>query len=291
MPTRGFTWRGLQPAPSALCCPLDSEMSFQSTQSEGGAGHWSREPALGSSRNVKHLSNTTKPSERSGGAGCRPLEQPQDLPGNRTLFGRLLAMGRTQRGTPWLREHTWRPPGLLSVAVAVRGGGTSCYLSKVSVFPDDVWALCFLPGAWWGDPFSDHLSHRLTSSQCRFCFLRVPSPFLILSCLVLGNELALSFCALGRLGSGVISGGAGLRGLMWLFQIVSVTRAEVLVTSMRWWGYPCGWGQIWARCRRDVGISGRSLVRVHSGAPLSYFTRMCNSVPAESTCDKHLLND
>lgn len=40
---------------------------------------------------------------------------------------------------------------------------------------------------------------------------------------MLGNELALSFCALGRLGSGVISGSADLRGLMWLFQIVFVT--------------------------------------------------------------------
>lgn len=224
MPTHGFTWRGLQPASSALCCPLDSEMSLQSIQSEGGAGCWSREPALGSSRNVKRLNNTTKPSEHSGAAGCWPLEQPQDLPGNRTLFGRLLAMGHTQRGTPWLRERAWHPPGLLSVAVAVRGGGMSCYLSKVSVFPDDIWALCFPPGARWGDPFSDRLSHRLTSSQCRLCFLGVHSPFLILSCLVLGNELALSFCAPGRLGSGVISGGAGLRGLMWLFQIVSVTR-------------------------------------------------------------------
>ena len=90
----------------------------------------------------------------------------------------------------------------------------SCYLSKVSVFPDDIWALWFAPGAWWGDPLSDRLCHLLTSSQCRLCFLGVHSAFLILSCLVLGNELALSFCAPGRLGSGVISGSADLRGLM-----------------------------------------------------------------------------
>lgn len=129
-----------------------------------------------------------------------------------------------------LRERAWRPPGLLSVALAVQGGGMSCYLSKVSVFPHDVWALRFPPGAWRGDPFSDRLlplpSPHLQPVQTH-CLPGVHSPFLILSCLVLGNELALSFCAPGRLGSGVISGGAGLRGLMRLFQIVSVTRERL----------------------------------------------------------------
>ena len=76
------------------------------------------------------------------------LSRPQVLPGNQALFGPLLAMGCTQSGLR-LRDRAWRPARPLPVAEAVRGGGTSCYLSKVFVFTA-TWALRFPPGAGEG---------------------------------------------------------------------------------------------------------------------------------------------
>ena len=152
-------------------------------------------------------------------------------------------------GPAWKPDFVWPPPSdgpyterdspaararMASAGSALCGPGRPrrrdelLFVKGLCVPP---WCLGFAFSTWRGDPFSVRLLPlplpHLQPVQTH-CLPGVHSPFLILGCLVLGNELALSFCAPGRLGSGVISGGAGLRGLMRLFQIVSVTRERLL---------------------------------------------------------------